>query len=59
MLLCAAVAAEQDFDVQSFVLAKTTVYGQFQNKMALVHFEALHPSETLLYVWKLSRDIPK
>ena len=32
--------------------------GQFK-KMAPVHFEALDPSETALYVWNLSSDIPK
>ena len=28
-------------------------------KLALVHFEALNSSETVIYAWKISSDIPK
>ena len=34
------------------------ILGQFK-KMARVHFEALDPTETVLYAWKLSSDMPK
>ena len=40
----------------SFVVASLRI---FDKRAAPVHFEALDPSETVLYAWKLSIDMPK